>query len=38
VWQDWLAVSDADVTALDFALTPDEAVEIIKRKSSGVVV
>jgi|SRR5678815_4681892 uncharacterized protein (TIGR00725 family) len=37
-WQDCLAVSDADVTALDFALTPGEAVEIIKRKSSGVVV
>jgi len=38
VWQDCLAVSDADVTALDFALTPAEAVEIIKRKSTGVVV
>ena len=38
LWQDCLAVSDADLTALDFALTPDEAVEIIKRKSSGVVI
>ncbi|HET6862632.1 MAG TPA: LOG family protein [Pyrinomonadaceae bacterium] len=36
-WQDCLAVSDSDVAALDFALTPDEAVEIIKKKSRGVV-
>lgn len=36
-WQDCLAVSDADVASLDFALTPDEAVEIIKKKSHGVV-
>ena len=36
-WQKYLAVSDADVSALDFATTADEAVEIIKLKSQGVV-
>ncbi len=35
-WQKYLAVSDADVAALDFANTPEEAVEIIKVKSQGV--
>src|SRR6266403_5968489 len=29
-WQKYLAVSDSDVAALDFANTPEEAVEIIK--------
>jgi uncharacterized protein (TIGR00730 family) len=36
-WQESLAVSSADIAALDFALTPHEAVEIIKAKSRGVV-
>lgn len=35
-WQKYLAVSDADVASLDFAATPEEAVEIIKLKSQGV--
>jgi len=35
-WQKYLAVSDLDVAALDFANTPEEAVEIIKVKSQGV--
>ncbi len=35
-WQKYLAVSDRDVAALDFASTPEEAVEIIKAKSEGV--
>lgn len=35
-WQESLAVSDLDVAALDFAVTPEEAVEIIKAKSQGV--
>lgn len=37
-WQKFLAVSDADVAALDFAATPEEAVEIVKTKSQGVVI
>ena len=37
-WQKYLAVSDDDVAALDFALTPEEAVSIIKHKSDGVVI
>lgn len=37
-WQHSLAVSDADVAALDFADTAEAAVEIIKLKSEGVVV
>jgi len=37
-WQKCLAVSDADVSVLDFADTPEQAVEIIKWKSQGVVV
>jgi uncharacterized protein (TIGR00730 family) len=36
-WQKHLVVSDDDVRALDFARTPEEAVEIIKYKSQGVV-
>ena len=35
-WQRYLAVSDEDVKALDFAKTPEEAVCIIKKKSIGV--
>jgi uncharacterized protein (TIGR00725 family) len=35
-WQKFLAVTDADVAALDFATTPEEAVEIVKLKSQGV--
>jgi len=37
-WQKFLAVSDADVAALDFAETAEEAVDIIKLKSQGVVI
>lgn len=37
-WQRFLAVSDQDVASLDFASTPDEAVEIIKMKSQGVLI
>ena len=36
-WQEHLAVSDADVAALDFANTPEDAVRIIKEKSQGVI-
>ena len=36
-WQEHLAVSDADVAALDFAGTPEEAVAIINQKSQGVI-
>ena len=36
-WQRCLAVSDADVAALDFATTAEEAVRLIKEKSQGVV-
>lgn len=32
-WQKHLVVSDADVSLLDFADTPEEAFEIIKRKT-----
>src|ERR1051325_6392944 len=35
-WQKNLVVSQNDVAVLDFALTPEEAVSIIKQKSSGV--
>src|SRR2546423_3901888 len=35
-WQKYLAVSDGDVAALDFAETPEEAVSIINEKSQGV--
>ncbi|HVS21329.1 MAG TPA: LOG family protein [Pyrinomonadaceae bacterium] len=37
-WQRYLAVSDDDVKALDFAGTPEEAVAIINQKSKSVVV
>jgi len=37
-WQRCLAVSENDVRALDFAETAEQAVEIIKSKSQGVVV
>ena len=36
-WQKHLAVSDADIAALDFAETPEEAVAIIHKKSPEVV-
>ncbi|MCA1593722.1 MAG: LOG family protein, partial [Acidobacteria bacterium] len=35
-FQRHLVVSEQDVALLDFALTPDEAVEIIREKSKGV--
>ena len=35
-WQKHLAVTDEDVSALDFARTPEEAVAIINEKSQGV--
>lgn len=35
-WQEYLAVSETDVAALDFAGTPEEAVAIINQKSQGV--
>ena len=37
-WTKHLAVSDADLAFLDFAANADEAAEIIKQKSPGVVV
>ena len=37
-WQRFLAVSESDVRALDFANTAEQAVEIIKTKSRGVVI
>jgi predicted Rossmann-fold nucleotide-binding protein len=37
-WQRHLAVSDDDVKILDFAGTPEEAVDIIVEKSQGAVV
>ena len=37
-WQQHLAVSDADVSMLNFANTPEEAVKIIVDKSRSVVV
>jgi uncharacterized protein (TIGR00725 family) len=37
-WQRNLVVTDTDVRILDFANTPEEAVQIIKEKSKGVVV
>jgi uncharacterized protein (TIGR00730 family) len=36
-WRQYLAVSDADVAALDFAMTPEEAVAIINRKAKGAI-
>lgn len=35
-WQEHLVVNDKDVSVLDFARTPEEAVSIIKEKSKGV--
>ena len=35
-WQDTLVVSDADLAALDFAISAEEAVAIVKEKSKGV--
>ena len=37
-WREHLAVSEADVSLLDFAATPEEAVAIITEKSKGVVI
>ena len=37
-WQRCLAVSENDIRALDFAATAEQAVEIIKTKSQGVVI
>ena len=37
-WQKYLAVSHEDVSALDFAQTPEEAVAIINEKSQGVII
>jgi uncharacterized protein (TIGR00730 family) len=37
-WQKYLAVSDDDVSFLDFAQTPQEAAEIITEKSKAVVI
>ncbi|HKO42763.1 MAG TPA: LOG family protein [Pyrinomonadaceae bacterium] len=36
-WKRYLAVTDRDIAALDFAGTPEEAVAIINEKSQGVV-
>jgi uncharacterized protein (TIGR00725 family) len=36
-WQKYLAVSDADISFLDFAKNAGEAAEIISKKSKGVV-
>jgi hypothetical protein len=35
-WRQYLVVSDKDVSLLDFAATPEEAVEIVVRKAKGV--
>src|SRR5882724_3264860 len=37
-WQTNLAVNDNDVQLLDFAVTPEDAVAIVKEKTAGVVV
>src|SRR5881296_1498814 len=37
-WQRHLAVSDSDVSLLEFAKTPEEAVAIIRERSQGVVI
>ena len=37
-WKQHLAVSDADVSFVDFAETPQEAADIIKQKSLGVAI
>ncbi len=36
-WKKYLAVSDTDIAALDFANTAEEAVAIINEKSQGVI-
>ncbi|HEY0405631.1 MAG TPA: LOG family protein [Pyrinomonadaceae bacterium] len=36
-WREHLVVSDKDVSVLDFAQTPEEAVAVIKQKSEGVI-
>jgi uncharacterized protein (TIGR00725 family) len=36
-WQEHLAVSDADIAALDFATTPEQAVAIVQEKSRGII-
>jgi uncharacterized protein (TIGR00730 family) len=36
-WRKYLAVSESDVAALDFAETPEQAVAIINQKAKGVV-
>lgn len=36
VWRQHLVVSEADVSVLDFAETPEQAVSLITRKSKGV--
>jgi uncharacterized protein (TIGR00725 family) len=35
-WRKYLVVSEADVSVLDFAQTPEQAVSIIQEKSKGV--
>lgn len=35
-WQRHLVVSEQDISILDFASTPEEAVEIVNRKAQGV--
>ena len=35
-WKKYLVVSDTDISVLDFALTPEQAVSIIIEKSRGV--
>ncbi len=37
-WRQYLVVSEKDVGLLDFASTPEEAVEIVTRKAKGVLV
>lgn len=37
-WQKYLAVSDGEVSLLNFAATPEEAAEIVMERSKGVVV
>ncbi|HXD29872.1 MAG TPA: LOG family protein [Pyrinomonadaceae bacterium] len=36
-WQENLVVGDAEISALDFASTAEEAVSIVKEKSQGVI-
>jgi uncharacterized protein (TIGR00725 family) len=35
-WQQYLVVSESDVSMLDFAATPEEAVRIVTRKAEGI--